>query len=457
MTVAPLPISTLGIIVKTRGYVLLMSMTQHSSVSLTLADHTQHLGYWIMIRTLVLVLLGIAAVACLWHGAVNLPFTEILLALVVLTAVNILTFLRVRQILPVTEIEFFIQLLIDLLCLSAVFYFSGGANNPFVSYFLVPVCIAAATLSGRLALIIAALSILSYSLLLFFNIPLPLLAPDQHQHHSDSINLHTLGMWVNFFISACLITYFVVKMAKDLRSKEAQLNRAREEQLRDEQVMAIATLAAGTAHELGTPLSTMKLLIGELRDEYSDHPELQQDLLLLSKQVNQCADILRSLVNKAEQAKDGKEAVEPINSYCESIIERWKILRPDVKADVIYALSDAEVKVGFSPAIAQAILNLLNNAADASPNSIQIYIEWDRQRMQWSIEDKGPGISEDINQQLGKSFISATSKGMGIGLLLTQATINRHGGSVSLHRRSPVGTITRVQLPLPDHEPKAYE
>lgn len=425
-----------------------MPIPDNRHTSFALADHTQHLNYWVMIRTLVLILLGMAAVACLWNESIDLPFTEILMALVILTGINLLTFSRLRQALAVTELEFFIQLLIDLLCLSAVFYFSGGANNPFVSYFLVPICISAATLGSGFTLTITGLSILSYSLLLFFHIPLPALAPDHHQHNASTVNLHVLGMWLNFFISACLITYFVVKMARDLRAQEAQLNRWREDQLRDEQVMAVATLAAGTAHELGTPLSTMKVLIGELRDEYIDNPQLHQDLTLLQEQVNQCATTLRDLVNKAEQAKDGKIAAEPVQSYCDNLIQRWKILRPDVKSRIEFAPDMPAIQAIFSPTIAQAILNLLNNAADASPENIYIHIQWNTESIIWTIEDAGPGIAEEVSAHLGKSFISTKNKGLGIGLLLTQATINRHGGTVTLHKRVPQGTITCMQLPL---------
>ena len=417
-------------------------------ISFALAEHTQHLNYWVMIRTLVLGLLGIAAVVCLWQGIVELPFTEILIALVMLTAINLLTFLRLRQPLPVTEIEFFVQLLIDLLCLSVVFYFSGGANNPFVSYFLVPICISAATLGGGLTLIITGLSLFSYAILLFFHVPLPALAPGHHHQGNSSINFHVLGMWLNFFISASLITYFVVKMARDLRAQEAQLNRWREDQLRDEQVMAVATLAAGTAHELGTPLSTMKVLISELREEYADNHNLQQDLRLLQEQVTQCANTLQDLVRKAEQAKEGNLPAEPVKSYCENLIERWKILRPDVRSHIEYLADSPAVNTVFPPTIAQAILNLLNNAADASPDNIHIKITWDHETILWTIEDNGAGIAEEISMQLGKSFISTKNKGLGMGLLLTQATINRHGGTVTLHNRSPQGTLTRVQLPL---------
>ncbi len=412
----------------------------------TLAGHAQHLSYWVIIRTLILICLGIAAVIFLWDGTVNLPFTEILTSLIILTGVNLLTFIRLRKPLPVTQMEFFIQLLVDLICLSTVFYFSGGANNPFVSYFLVPICISAATLSGTYTIAIASLSVLSYSLLLFFHIPLPILSP--HHQADNSINLHVMGMWLNFFISACLITYFIVKMARDLRAQEAQLNRWSEDQLRDEQVMAVATLAAGTAHELGTPLSTMKLLLSELRTEYKELEPLQNDLQLLQEQVNQCANTLRELVATAELTKDGQVPSENISNYCTTLIGRWKIMRPDIIAQVNIASNQPEITAQFHPTIAQAIINLLNNAADASPQDINIDIHWSAQKIHWTIKDSGAGIAEEVTAHLGKSFISTKTKGLGIGLLLTQATINRHGGTVSLHNRVPRGTITQLELPI---------
>jgi two-component system sensor histidine kinase RegB len=415
----------------------------------TLADHAQHLGYWVIIRTLILLCVGGASIIFLLDGKVDLPFTEIFVALAILTAVNVLTFARLRNPLPVAQTEFFIQLIIDLLCLSAVFYYSGGANNPFVSYFLVPICICAATLSGRYAISIAALGVASYSILLFFHVPLTILSP--HHHSADhSINLHVLGMWLNFFISACLITYFIVKMARDLRAQEARLNRWREDQLRDEQVMAVATLAAGTAHELGTPLSTMKLLLNELRTDYTNIAPLQSDLKILQEQVDQCATTLRDLVATAEQSKDGQLSLQDVRNYCLVLLERWKIMRPDVIANISIPEHLPDINGKFHPTISQAIINLLNNAADADPNGVVIHIVWNEQKLQWTIEDNGPGIAVEIASYIGKSFVSTKTKGLGIGLLLTQATINRYGGTVELRNRKPRGTRTYLELPLVD-------
>lgn len=415
---------------------------------LTLAAPAQHLRHLVMIRWLLIICLCATAALTFIFSDLDLPYRAFATILLIFIVFNWLSALRLRREVPVTDIEFFIQLLLDVLCLSALFYFSGGANNPFISYFLVPICISAATLSWSYTWVITSLCIASYTLLLFFHIALPVLSPAHHHGNHQDINLHILGMWLNFFISAALITYFVVKMAQDLRRQDDLLNQKREDDLRDEQLMAVATLAAGTAHELGTPLSTMKVLLAELRDEYSDEPQLYDDLKVLSDQVQQCSVTLKNLVGKAEYGKDGQFAAQSLRKFCEDILERWLVMRPDVIANMDINQDSPDVVCYLHPTIAQSIINLLNNAADANPENIIIRIDWDRAAMRWRIEDNGQGIPMEIASQLGKPFVTTKGKGLGLGLFLTHATINRYGGEVYLYNRSPKGTLTELHLPL---------
>jgi two-component system sensor histidine kinase RegB len=418
-------------------------------LSLTLAAPAQHLQQLVVIRSLVFACLCLSALLGAWLIPTQLPYVAITLILLGFAGINLLTYLRLRQTLPVTELEFFIQLLVDVGVLSLLFYFSGGANNPFISYFLVPICISAATLNWSYTWLLTGLCLVSYSLLLFFHIPLPAISPGQdsaHAHH-QTLNLHVLGMWLNFFISAMLITYFVVRMAHDLRRHDELLTRQREDDLRDEQLMAVATLAAGTAHELGTPLSTMKVLLGELCDEYSQ-PQLHKDLQLLSDQVDQCTQTLQHLVATAEQTRDGEIPLQPLHKYCRQIIERWLLMRPEVQASIAISTEAPEISAPLHPTIAQSLINLLNNAADANPANIQVEVDWDSEEMRWKIADEGPGIPLEIADQLGKTFVTTKGSGLGLGLFLTQATINRYGGQVRLYNRSPQGTLTELTLPL---------
>jgi len=407
----------------------------------------QYLKQLTIIRSLLLTLFWCGFFASFWIDNLNLPYKEVVIVLCVFNCVHLFTFFRLRQALVVTNTEFFIQLLIDVVCLNVLFYFSGGATNPFVSYLLVPVCISAATLPWRFTWFIAALCVLAYSMLLFFHVTLPIFAVDNMHIHSQ-LNWHILGMWFNFFVSAVLITYFVVKMAKSLRQQDEMLNEMREDELRNEQVIAVATLAAGAAHEINTPLATMMVLLAELRSEYQDDSQLLADLNLLSQQVTRCAASLKQLVQDSSAATTGQYKQQNIQIYCNSIVDRWQLMRPGVNFTVHFSGNVAQKIISYDSRLDHAIINLLNNAADASPNSITIEIALDQKNLYWKIFDIGDGISDDASPILGKEAFSTKEYGLGIGMLLSHTTVKRYGGSVVQSANTPHGTITTITLPL---------
>lgn len=398
-----------------------------------------------IIRCLMLLALGTAIVLSLETLELELNYSLLVSVLGLLTLVNILTWLRLQGHWPVTELEIFAQLLIDVAGISLLMYFSGGASNPFIFYYLVPVCISAATLPLAYTWLVTGLSLTLYTLQLSYYVPLPLLAPDAHTH-GDNSNLHVIGMWCNFAISAILITYFVAKMARDLRRQESLLNAAKEDALRDEQVMAVATLAAGTAHELGTPLATMMVLIEEMQQDYAHDPKLQQDLDLLATQSLACRKTLQQLVLKAERDHGAKNVVN-LHEFLDRLVERWLVIRPDAVI-AIDLNPNLQISSALDQGVEQSILNLLNNAADANPVGVEIQAQIKKDTLFIRILDKGPGISEDIAKEIGKPFISTKRKGLGLGLFLSNATMSRAGGTVNLYNQASGGTLTEVTLPL---------
>ncbi|RZA05178.1 MAG: HAMP domain-containing histidine kinase [Moraxellaceae bacterium] len=407
----------------------------------------QHLRQLTVIRSIVLAFFWCGFAASFYIERINLPHVPVLSILCVFSALYLLTLVRLRHSRLVTNAEFFIQLLIDVLCLNIIFYFSGGATNPFISYLLVPVCISAATLPWLYTWFITALCVIAYSLLLFFHVALPIFTPDHVQMQSQ-LNWHILGMWLNFFVSAVLITYFVVKMAHNLRQQQARINQMREDELRNEQVIAVATLAAGAAHEINTPLATMAVLLAELRDEYQFNPALLTDLQLLSRQVNHCANSLKQIVHDASAATMGQKKRQTIKVYCNSILDRWQLMRPAINYAVHFAAEIANQIVTYDSRLDHAIINLLNNAADASPENISLKIFLENDYLVWSITDTGHGITQDVSALIGKSTITTKDTGLGLGMLLSHTTINRYGGSVTQTDNAPQGTVTIIKLPL---------
>ncbi|HMW49234.1 MAG TPA: ATP-binding protein, partial [Cellvibrionaceae bacterium] len=407
----------------------------------------QHLRQLTVIRSIVLGFFWVVFIASFWVDSLALPYTQVMSILGVFSSIHLLTLIRLKHALPVTNSEFFIQLLIDVFCLNLVFYFSGGATNPFISYLLVAVCICAATLPWRHTWIITALCVIAYSLLLFFHIPLQIFTMD-HMQMQSQLNWHILGMWFNFFVSALLITYFVVKMANTVRQQELRINQMREDELRNEQVIAVATLAAGAAHEMNTPLATMTVLLGELRDEHSANTALQEDLALLSRQVHQCAQSLKHIVQDAAAASLGQLKQHSAAEYCQSILDRWQLMRPEVHYTLKVSEELTTHTITYDSKLDHAIINLLNNAADASPEHISLAITLDEQNLIWTISDAGSGIQSEVSALLGKTTITTKDKGLGLGMLLTHTTISRYGGSVTQTANDPQGTITTLRLPL---------
>ena len=374
-----------------------------------------------------------------------------------LTALALLTVFslwRTTRPWPVADNEFLAQLLIDVLGWTALMYFTGGANNPFVSYYIVPLVIAAAVLPWRHTWLVASISLLAYSLLLYFYEPFPLFTPHAAMGHSGGANVHILGMWFNFLFSAGLITYFVVRMAAILRQQEAQAVVQREDRLRNDQIMAVASLAAGTAHELGTPLSTMTVLVDEMLQDDTLGTQARQDCELLRDQVMQCRSTLAELSRTAELTSVEQTRRQSVGEFAQQTLERWAVRRPGM----IYSINcpASSPGVDFDLTMAQALENLLNNAADAGSDRVEVNVSWSQREATISIRDWGSGIPPELLENIGKPMIHADKSGLGIGLMLSQATVARYGGRIELRNMRDGGTLATLILPLtpaPSMEP----
>jgi two-component system sensor histidine kinase RegB len=398
----------------------------------------------------------------------DFAWTPMLGAVSFLTLVNLLTWWRLSFNFPVSSLELFLQLSVDVLVLTVLLYYSGGSTNPFVSIYLLPLVIAAATLPRRLIWGMAALTLTCYSLLMVWYVPLPnshaqhspaAMQQMDHSHHNmdmsaapavvkaspweDAFNIHVLGMWLGFLISAVVVSYFAVEMARAVRVRDAQLNRVREEILRNERIVALGTQAAGAAHELGTPLSTMSVVIGEMRRDCTD-PEHQDNLIILDDQVRNCKRILDSLLKHAQETSSELSLEE----FIRNVLDEWQLLRPTVHYLFQVSGHQPSPRVRADLALRSALLNLLNNAADASPDEMDILLRWDNVNITLEILDHGPGLTPEAAARAGSAFFTTKQEGRGLGLFLANATLERLGGSVSLSNREGGGATTAVNLPL---------
>lgn len=358
---------------------------------------------------------------------------------------NLATFARLHSRWPVTEPEFFSHLIADLALFGGLIYQTGGASNPFIFLLLIPLIISASTLNWRYTLAIAVAAIVTYSSLLRNYIEL-VPTGDSHIHRLTNLfDLHTIGMWLNFILTAIIVTWFITRMRHALEQQHQRLEQQREKMIQNQQLISLATMAAGTAHEMGTPLSTMRVLLAELKNDYPDDPQLQEDLSILQQQVDGCTERLQQMARtvRDEQASQRLLSAEKL---VHEALEQWQIIRPDATFSLTVCASGDAPQLESSSSLQQALLNLLNNAADAHPENIRIELDWDAQVINLRIHDQGPGLSLEQSRHLGKPFITTKGKGLGIGLFLTSTTLARHNGEVRLYNHETGGTLTEVTL-----------
>ncbi len=411
-----------------------------------LSASRQNLWRLTLIRLLVLVAQSAALGFAYVSDLLPLAWLPLGITLGISLGICLLTALRLRASWPVTEQEYAVQLGFDLLIHSVLLYYSGGSTNPFVSYYLVPLTIAAATLPWVYSMLLSGMALSGYTALLIWYHPLHLNGTHQE---ATLISLHLFGMWLNFALSAAFITFFVVKMAATLRIQDQLRAQRQEEILRDQQLLAVATQAAGAAHELGTPLATISVLLKELRREYRNQPALQDDLALLQEQVVLCKDTLQHLVRAAEA--DRRQAVAELTAveWLEASLNRWHLMRPEASYRYRLTGSGAPPRLRPPADLTQALLNLLNNAADACPDKLDIQLDWNEQWLVLGIRDRGAGVPLAVAEQLGRPFFTTKGKGrgFGLGLFLTQASVSRAGGTVKLYNLEQGGTLTEMRLP----------
>lgn len=372
-----------------------------------------------------------------WGLGIRMPLLPMAAVLVLMGLFALSTAWRLRLDVPATQMEFLAHLLADLTAFAVLVFFSGGATNPFVSLMLVPVIIAAISLRPRWVWLLAAVAGGYYALLLFVYQPLAIVDP------VAAYGMHLGGMWFNFLISAALIAFFVTRMHAALRARDQELAGLREKQLRDERIVALGTQAALAAHELATPLATIQTTAHELAAEFANDPDIGEDCRLLEKQAQACKRILTQL---AARAQDTPPAAQPLDAWLAAVIERWQVLRPDAR--IVTGLP-AERRVFTAPdGLEQAIMNVLNNAADASPDAVEFGAETKPDALLIDIADRGPGLTPEQKAQAGRVLFSGKpGRGWGMGLALTHATLERLGGSLTLTEREGGGTRVCIRLP----------
>lgn len=395
-----------------------------------------------------------------------------IITLLLYTALTVYTFNRLSKQLAVSEINFFAHLAADIIVLTMLFMFSGGSANPFVSFYLFPIIVCASLLPSSYTRALLVLGIACYSSLFVIDMLWPsynmqpysmgahTMAPSSSPAENSSMfSLHLYGMWFTFAFSALLISTFVVKMKNQLTKQQQKINTQRETALRDEQVIAIATQAANVAHHMGTPLSTISIIVNDLQHE----PVLEsfsEDLNILSSQVELCRNELQQLRVDTDKNHQQLTSHIQVKQQLQEITDELTLLHPQTNINLDLSRCDSESGIRADQGLKLAILSLLNNACEASPQKIKISVEQQHNQLIIQIRDYGEGIPQSLEDSLQQPIQSTKSTGLGLGLFLSHATVERQGGTVKLTNMSKKsnksglqaleqsGTLTEITLPL---------
>jgi two-component system sensor histidine kinase RegB len=265
------------------------------------------------------------------------------------------------------------------------------------------------------------------------------------------MELHLRGMWVAFGVAASFIVYFLLRIRRALALREAELAASRRLAARQERLASLATLAAGAAHELSTPLGTIAVVMIELQRRASAlgaDAEAMEDLRLVRGQVDRCRAILERMSTDAGETIGESPVATPLGALIEGALAD---LPPAIAVQRSLDAGAAAWCVRVPPrAFGQALRGLVKNAQEASPPGapVSVAVRDDGGSVAVEVSDRGPGIPAAVLERIGEPFFTTkpTGKGMGLGVFLARTTLERLGGNLRI-TSSSAGTRALLVLP----------
>lgn len=363
------------------------------------------------------------------------------------------------------EVDVTLTLLFDVTQLAVLLYLTGGLSNPFSLLLLAPVTISATALTLTSTLILGSVAIAAITFLSFFNAPLHLvdgteIAPPK---------LLITGMWASLVIGIVFVASYARRITADTLAMSQALSATQMALAREQQLTALGGVVAAAAHELGTPLATIKLVSTELAEELQDQPELLEDVKLISSQSERCREILRdmgrggrddTLVRHAPLSAVISEAAEPHMERGKSVILRIDGIANDLS-------TPDQPLIPRQPEIIHGVRNLIQNAVDFAQAAVWVDMGWDDVSVWLTIGDDGAGFSADLSGRLGEPYVGTRRRstfegrvrpeyeGMGLGLFIAKTLLERTGAALYFSNAPALHADEkdRAQTPLEDTQP----
>ena len=375
---------------------------------------------------------------------VPLPLLPMLGVIALLATANLVgTALLSRH--QVTNLETLLALLLDMGALTAQLFLSGGATNPFISFYLLQLVLGAILLEGWSAWDLVAVATLCFAGLSARNVPLiypPGLLP-------EVADLHLLGAWLSFALTGTLLGLFITRTTRNLRARDRYLADLRQHAAEEDGIVRMGLFASGAAHELGTPLASLSVILSDWRrmPRLAGDPELAGELAEMQAEVERCKAIVTDILHSAGEPRVEAMESTPVCPFLDEVAAAWRPTHANVRLDhACEGLVGATI--GASASLRQAIWNLLDNAAAVSPDGIGLFATRRDDELVLAIVDRGPGFSAGQLATIGKPYQSSKGAGHGLGLFLAVTVARRLGGRLDAHNRPDGGAEVTLTLPL---------
>ena len=404
----------------------------------------QQRSNWVRLRTLVTLrwfaLFGQAAaifVAVRLYG-LEIEVGYAAVAIAASAIANLISLFLYPENKRLSERQASLWLVFDILQLGFLLYLTGGINNPFAMLVLAPVTIAATVLHLSSTIYLGLTAIASITFISRFNIPI--ITPDGVVLVLPG--LFQFGFWVALLIGLVFLAIYARQVTTEMHAMgealvATQLALAREQKLTD-----LGGVVAATAHELGTPLATIKLVGSELMEELADHPDLLDDAALIREQADRCRDILHSM------GRVGKDDLHLRHAPLETVVKEAAEPHLDRGTNVSFNIRPAngsdlsQPSIDRRPEIIHGLRNLIQNAVDFSQAEVRVDIEWSNADIMVRISDDGDGFPPSVIGRIGDPYVRRRRvgedrtrrpgyQGMGLGLFIAKTLLERSGAKLT--------------------------
>ena len=376
---------------------------------------------------------------------VHLPLVPLFIAPLMLAGINLATYPLLDRRAAITNWELTVAMLADVAALAWQLHFTGGLANPFASLFLLQVVTGAMLLQpGSSWMIVGAASLALFAVAIS---PVPL---DLPTGVNDPFRLYLAGSLICFALIAVLLVLLITRIARNLREGDAERAAIRQRAAEEDHIVRMGLLATGAAHELGTPLSSLSVILGDWQrmPRIAGDRDLAQDVADMQAEVARCKTIVSGILLSAGEARGIASEFTTVRRFLDAVVAEWRASRLTGMLDYADGFGP-DMPIVADPALRQVLSNVIDNAAEVSPDWIGIAASRDRDDLVIEISDRGPGFAPEMLAGFGQPYRSSKGKpGGGLGLFLLVNVLRKLGGAASAENRPGGGALVRIRLPL---------